>query len=415
MPYKFLVFCCCFLFLTACSTDEKIILEGDRETVFETKKETKKQKQIIIKNSILAKNYPQKGYNSSHIFPSIKVDFEDLESDEILSSFPMSNPPVISENKLFAQSKNGIVKAVNLENTETIWEFTELAKASLKNSGGLAISDKILFATFGNGEIIAFDYDDGKILWRTKTKSAIYGSPTLANGKIFIQTKDNVISIYSQKDGKLVDSQLQNLKNKHPLLKGNSVAIKDNFAVAGTTTGNIIFFKTSGEIYRKQKLYENSSRRKAGVIRDIVALPVIENNTVFVSGMNGTAGAYNLQTGDKKWEVPYGGMTSPIIVENAVFIFTSGGKIVALDKNNGDLIWEKEVNTEDEKYNFPHIINNKIVFFGDDENVLLLDVNSKNENKIDIDCSALISPVFVNNEIFLATKNGNLIRLKKEQ
>ncbi len=333
-----------------------------------------------------------------------------------MSNSPTKTAPIIIGDMIYIQTISGKIIAYNFAIKELVWEYLKVSEKRLQqNFGGLAYSDNKLFATFGTGDVIAFDSKSGKVLWNNYAKSAVYGAPTISEKKLFVQTKNNLIVIYSTHDGKFLDS-IQEIENQRPLIKGNSIAISKNIAVAGLSTGDFIGFSTNGEVIWKQKLSAISSRRRAGLIKDIVALPVIDGDSIFITGLSGATGSYDLKTGKKNWKVLFGSSLTPLVSKTTVFILTEKGEIVALNRNDGTLAWKKELNTNDEQFYFPIFLNNQLVVFGNNDNILRISPQSGEVlEKIDFGFSLSTMPVFVKDSCFFTTTNGNLYRMKKDK
>ncbi len=70
--------------------------------------------------------------------------------------------------------------------------------------GGASYDSGTVFASDGLGDVIAASAADGKVLWRAKPSGPLRGSPTIANGNVYVLTQDNQLYAINQTDGKIV-------------------------------------------------------------------------------------------------------------------------------------------------------------------------------------------------------------------
>ncbi|MBN1783878.1 MAG: PQQ-binding-like beta-propeller repeat protein [Alphaproteobacteria bacterium] len=400
--------------LSACATDDEVILEGERATVFAESKQAKSGGDAIrLPVATTPSQWTQKEYQTNHLLPAVTFNaFLEADVDKLESGLLMNSAPLVVDNVLFGQTQKGGIFAYDHQIEEMVWAYEEqVTEEEQYVSGGIAYDDGKLLATFGTGDIIAFDAKEGNVLWQAKANAPIFGAPTISNGKAYVQTKKNTILSFQMKDGKLLISA-QGIENTRPLLKGNSVAVENRNIIAGLTTGELVSFSSTGDRLWVQKVFAPSSKRTAGLVKDIIARPVIEGKTVFASSMGGATGAYYIHNGKKKWEALYGGPETPLVSPTTVFVLTEEGKLVALNKNNGALIWEKDLNTKEEQFKFPIFVNDKIAVFGTEETVVLIDPQTgKIVGKDDFGFVAAARPSYAKGHFFFTSEKGGMYKV----
>ena len=411
--------------LTGCSGDEDLILEGERETVFATDTEGNKSEKTIAFPEKISKelNYTQVGRTSQHSTENstISFPFEEIKSFSIGKGEYYRNPltaiPLIEDEKLFTMDSTGKVTLFDWKEEKVIWEYTEVSnvKSSYK-SGGLSLKEGRLFATFGTGDIIALDAETGEKLWNKDAGAPVYSGGILDKKKLYFQTKTNKIISLQQETGKEY-FVVQGIENKCPLMKGNTPSLKGNRLVVGLTNGQVLGINTRGEMEWKEKVFMPSTKRVAGLVKDIIAPTVIEGNRIYVSGRGKTTICLDLKTGKKLWSAAVGSSFSPLILKNAVVVLGIDSEIVALDKQTGEEIWrENLLEDKDDRriFSFPMLFNDQITVFDSKKKLLKIDSQTgKVSEKIDLGIAPIVSPIVAQGHVFILTKSGRIYILKQ--
>ncbi len=120
---------------------------------------------------------------------------------------PLGAPPVVAEGKLFVVDVEGNLVAMNADTGAKLWStgITEGDENRLARFGGGASYDSgTVFASDGLGDVIAANAADGKVLWARQAQRPAAGSPTIANGNVYVLTQDNQLYAINQADGKIV-------------------------------------------------------------------------------------------------------------------------------------------------------------------------------------------------------------------
>lgn len=414
---RFLLVMAAIAGLNGCASDDEIILEGERATVFAADKQKKNGNgNVQLPTPSMPGEWTQKDGTTNHRLPAIKFpSFLEADINKLESGLEMNSAPLVVDNMLFGQTNQGGVFAYDHETEEMVWAYDDqITEEEYHVAGGIAYSNGKILATFGTGDIIALDATDGKVLWQSKANAPIHGAPTIAKKTGYVQTKANTVLSFRMKDGKLLMSA-QGIENTRPLMKGNSIAVDGRNVIGGLSTGELVSYTYKGDRAWVQKVYAPSSKRTAGLLKDIVARPVIEGRTVFASGMNAT-GAYDVRKGKKKWEAPYGSAETPLVSPTTIFVLTDEGDLIALNKTSGALVWEKKLNTKDEEFRFPIFVNDKIAVFGTEETVLLIDPETgKVTGKEDFGFVANARPSVAQNHLFFISDKGGIFKVSPQQ
>ena len=159
-------------------TEPQIIKTLPTSTVTDTGLETKN-----VDNWITA-NHDIHGTRSSNQTTVGKDNVNTLQPKWILNSeFPIENPPLIVDDKGYAQDNSMKVVAFDLDNGLNLWNY-DPGNLNTQNqqlprgvfSHGITYDNGTIFAPTGaNGTVVALNSTDGKLIWQ----SSVIGNPQL--------------------------------------------------------------------------------------------------------------------------------------------------------------------------------------------------------------------------------------------
>lgn len=214
----------------------------------------------------------------------------------------------IDSNRIFLASKQLVV--LNVTSGEILLNLNEINKKNYNSRGGFTIGNSKTFINIitpkNTGNLVCFDINTGKELWRFDPSISTLGNIVYDNGRIFF-TGDKLYSADAN-NGKII----WELKN-------------DNG-----------FFNTS-------------------LAYDRIYVSNLENGKVF---------AIDKITGNIIWESEKEigwGDTFTIIADKKVFAINYFGKMIVLDADNGNILWNYDFNAE---VHSPPAVANGILFVG---------------------------------------------------
>ncbi len=205
-------------------------------------------------------------YDYTSAKPFREVDVEGRVQTEILK---LSDGFVIItlDGKVIKYDKYGIF----------LWETNTNVKSRTNPS---FYNNKIILGN-DNGEIIALNYNDGKILYREKIGGKFWSGSTISDGKIFI----------------------------------------------GNTNGKLYKLDiNSGKI-----IWEFNTRTK------ILMTPVLDASNIYIGNLAGTLYSIDKNSGQKKWEIKTDGLfnITPLVTKNILIVPDFDKKILFVDKEKG--------------------------------------------------------------------------------
>jgi outer membrane protein assembly factor BamB len=282
---------------------------------------------------------------------------------------------------------------------------------------GVAIENGTLYTGSKEGAVVAIDGSTSKILGRSTAISsttsggfgcgvstraaAIYGTPVLADGLVFIAGYNGEIDAYTADNLEYRWSYPPKGQNNLKPIIGSIVLYDDVLYFGGTdgnvygldpTTGNEKWqFTTGGEIW---------------------STPAIDNNTLYVGSFDRKIYAVDIPSKSAKWQFPTGAtnVAPPIVSDGVVYAGSLDRNIYALNATDGSPLWKF---TAGSWFWAKPVIYNGVVYAPNlDNHVYGLDAKT-GQKLFDYDLHGQIAswPAVVGNQIIAATEDGKLFAL----
>jgi len=319
--------------------------------------------------------------------------------------------PTTDGEQIYAASFDGNVIAFDPNRGRKVWKNNY----DLNFTSGPTFKDGILVLGTNDGELIALDALTGEILWATTVSSEILAPVSIKDDKIFVRTVDGSLTALSKEDG--TQQWLVNHKVPRLSLRGTSAPVNfANAVLSGFDDGKVSAYDVSnGTLLWETMLTSAGGRTEIEKIMDIDAPMVILGNELYVGSYQGALGAMALESGDIIWVTEasiYAGIAAD---DNAVFVSEADGTVMALSRFTGREIWKKE-NLLYRNPTAPVIMDDSIVI-GDLEGYLhwLDKTSGEIQERINIGKSKISNaPLVLNNSIYVLTDSGDLVSVEKK-
>ncbi|CAN5321027.1 PQQ-like beta-propeller repeat protein [soil metagenome] len=251
--------------------------------------------------------------------------------------------PVVADGKLFAMDVDGVVHAFKADGGSKLWS-TEIAKGDKRNrsarfGGGVSYDAGAVYATDGLGDVVALNATTGAEQWRTKPGGPLRGSPTIANGNLYVLSQDNQLYALNQADGKQSWTQQGSIESQG-VFGVAAPASSQGTVIAGFSSGELNAYRyENGTTLWQDALSRSSVTTSVSSLADIDADPVIDRGVVFALGQGGRMVALEITSGQRLWEQNFAGLSTPWVVGEWVFIVTDDARLVCLARSTGKVRW----------------------------------------------------------------------------
>lgn len=252
-------------------------------------------------------------------------------------SIPILSAPVIYRNYIYFITLDNKIYALNLKNGNIKWSFqtTIEDKKSLFTASPAAI-ENIIIAPFGNGEIIAFNYESGDIFWSENTAKIsslsnfdikdISANPVISGDKVYSISSNGRLVASNIVNGSLAWSLEMSGKNS-PIISNNQLYIVDNDARL------VCVNKLTGQIYWITQLEVNRNGKKSGKKNNWIG-PYLINGLLYVLSTHGELLSISPITSGilSSEKINIDGINiNPVIISKNFFIMDNNSNIYKLD------------------------------------------------------------------------------------
>lgn len=243
--------------------------------------------------------------------------------------------PMSDSARIYAAGRNGDVVALDQENGRTVWR----ARTKLPLSAGPGVGGDVVVVGSSDGDLVAFDKNSGEQLWQKKLSSEVVAPPLVARGVAVIRTVDGFLRGLQAADGSeswKVQFEVPRLSlrgNAPPIMYGTVViAGFDNGKVAAVSAAN-------GAVAWQATLATGRGRTELERLVDVDARPVLVGDDLYLAGYQGRVVLVRPATGQLIWSQDmstYSGMAADW---NHLYVSDSFGEVVALDRKSGTEDW----------------------------------------------------------------------------
>lgn len=317
-------------------------------------------------------------------------------------------------NVVYAASRKGEIKAIDLTTGKTIWEV-DVSNSSLFSSqsallsGGVTVDEKNVYVGSERAIVYILDKYTGTLLWQKDVKGEVLAKPIVFNDSLIVATSNGYLHSLDRNTG----NEIWQVSSEVPTLtlRGQSTpALAYGAIVIGDNSGHVnAYYAKDGELIWQQRISQPKGSTEIAKLSDVDSSPIIEQGLVYAVGYNGNIVSLDLSNGQIVWKKPIGSYHNIVLNQNHLFAVDQDDNIYALNKNDGAVVW-KQSDLLHRQLTDPVIYHDSIVV-GDYEGYLyLIDINTGNITaKTEVSSSGLLAkPLVIDDEIIIQSKNGDV-------
>jgi len=244
--------------------------------------------------------------------------------------------------------------------------------------------------TTGNGPT-----NSAKLLWTYKTRGSILSSPAVANGCVFVGSKDCHVYCFNSSNGKPLWNYTEGSEvNSSPAIDNGCVYIgtNDGFVYCLDVATGMPFWKSeiggfvrSSPVIAEGRVYIGSGDQNVFCLNAsdgatiwsyltsyrVQSSPAVSDGVVYFASDDYHVYALSASTGDEIWRRHAGSVfSSPSVHNGYVYIGSIDGYVCALNASTGAQIWLYQ--TEDEVNSSPAVAYGCVYVGSNDNNVYCL-------------------------------------------
>ncbi len=328
--------------------------------------------------------------------------------------------PVIADGKLYAMGTDAQITAFNAASGARLWsvQFGEGGKnKSSLFGGGVSVEGAFLYATNGLGDVAALNIADGSVVWKKRPGGPLRGSPTVANGNVFVMSQDNQLFALKAADGNVEWSEAAAVQ-----LAGvfgvAAPAVGQGTVVAGFSSGDLNAYRyENGRTVWQDALSRTSINTSVGTLSDIDADPVIDQGRVFAVGQGGRMVSLELVTGQRLWEMNIAGISTPWVAGEWLFVVTDEAKLLCIARATGKVRWStalQRYRKEKSKngpvsWSGPVLAGDRLILASSEGQMVSVGAgDGKVQSTTKIGAPAFLSPVVANSTLYVLDNSGKI-------
>lgn len=259
--------------------------------------------------------------------------------------------PAYDDGVLYAADRQGQIAAFNADNGNRLWRtsiapdkpfslFSVFRKGPpARISGGLVVAGDALYLGTENGDIYALEKASGKVIWHRKVPGEVLAKPAVGEGFVVAHLGDGSVIGLDARDG----SERWKHEEDVPTLSlrgTSSPVIASGGVLVGTNSGRaMVLILESGQLAWDERVVTPTGSSDLERMVDIDATPVLRGDTAYMLAYNGELVALELRTGETLWKRDYSGYRTPQVTSTRLFITDSDSHVIGLDRLNGNERW----------------------------------------------------------------------------
>ncbi|CAN5460627.1 hypothetical protein BH09PSE4_BH09PSE4_18770 [soil metagenome] len=424
--------------LSACGVikggQKKTPVLGDRVPILMTESDVLPDKaladvQVVLPPALQNDAWAQPGGNASKSMGQLVLGDSptrlwSIKIDGGSKSELLAASPVFADGRLYVIDVNATVHALAADTGSQIWQVSIADVKENKTArfgGGVSYEDGKLYATDGLGDAVAMNASDGAILWRAKPGGPLRGSPTVANGQLYVLSQDNQIFALSQAEGKVLWTASASLETQG-VFGVAAPAAAQGTVVAGFSSGELNAYRyENGRSVWQDSLSRSTISTSVSSLADIDADPVIDQGRVYAVGQGGRMVALEIVSGQRLWEQNFAGISTPWVAGEWLFVVTDDGKLICLSRANGKIRWISQMqaykNVKKKKnaisWTGPLLAGNRLVLLNSEGDIVMASPSDGSVvQTIKTKGSFDLSPILANGILYVLDQTGRLSAYK---
>ncbi len=328
--------------------------------------------------------------------------------------------PVVADGKLYVMDTGARVTAFNAASGARLWsvQFGEGGKnKSSLFGGGVSVEGAFLYATNGLGDVGALNVADGAVVWKKRPGGPLRGSPTVANGNVFVMSQDNQLFALKAADGNVEWNEAAAVQ-----LAGvfgvAAPAVGQGTVVAGFSSGDLNAYRyENGRSVWQDTLSRTSINTSVGTLSDIDADPVIDQGRVFAVGQGGRMVSLELVTGQRLWEMNVAGISTPWVAGEWLFVVTDEAKLLCIARATGKVRWSTPLQRYRKmkskngpiSWSGPVLAGDRLVLASSEGQMVSVGAtDGKVQSTTKIGAPVFLSPVVANSTLYILDNSGKI-------
>ena len=246
--------------------------------------------------------------------------------------------PAGDGNRIYAASYDGNVSAFDAEDGRRIWR----TKVEAVLSAGPGVGEGLIVVAGYDGDLIALSAEDGSELWRKNIAGESLAQPLIKDDAVVVYTIDGRLRVFSTFDGTerwVLEQSLPALTlrgSAAPIVVGTTI-------VAGFDNGRLLAINLSdGSELWQAVLTPPSGRSDLDRLADVDGTMAAVGQDVYATGYHGRVASLAVESGQVLWARELSGLSGVAADWNNLYLIGEEGELLALLRRNGEDVWRQD-------------------------------------------------------------------------
>ena len=321
--------------------------------------------------------------------------------------------PIVIGGRVFTLDAKGLVSAFNATGGGRVWavDLTPETESDTQGyGGGLAAEADVIYAATGYGTVVALSAAGGQKVWEKSLGSPIRTSPTVADGRVFVNTAEGEFYCLQASDGVEL-WHFRGVPQVASILNNASPAVSGDMVVVPYPSGEVVALKVAtGEPYWAESVANGGNTSSLASLAD-PARPVIDGETVFAVGHSGKMIATSQKSGARLWSLAIPGKQMPWVAGNSIYVVDTKGRLRAVSRAKGETIWVAKLGA-DQSWSGPTLAGGRLWLASSKGTLVSVDaISGKVLEQRDLGGPVYIAPVVAGGRMYVLTDTATLIGL----
>ena len=245
--------------------------------------------------------------------------------------------PAGDGNRIYAASRDGNVVAFDPETGRQVWR----TKLDMEMSAGPGVGENLVAVVAADGYVVLLDAATGTEKWRAAVGGEALSQPVIKDDVIVVLTIDNVLHGLSAFDG----TERWTVEESTPRLtmRGSATpALVGTTVVAGFDNGKLLAVDVdTGSIAWQSMLSPPTGRSDLERLADVDGQISVVGQDVYAAGYQGRVAAIASESGQVLWAREISTFEGVSADWNSVYTVNELGEIIALSRRTGTETWRQ--------------------------------------------------------------------------
>jgi outer membrane protein assembly factor BamB len=244
--------------------------------------------------------------------------------------------PAVVGDSVYAAGQDGTL--ARFDGGRQVWRVS----AGEKFSGGVGADRNMVVVGTPKGEVLAFEAETGKSLWKSRVTSEVLAAPAVGDGLVVVRSGDARIAGLDAKDGKR-RWVYQRATPTLTLRSSVGVLLSERVVVAGFPGGKLVAINSgNGAAIWEVTVAQPKGATELERVADITSSPVVDGKEICAAAFQGRVACFDISSGNQLWARDISSSAGIDMDKTRVYVSDDKGTVHAFARDSGASLWKQE-------------------------------------------------------------------------